>query len=550
MLNSALLQANPTDRVAPQASQRAPISLILVGLIIFANYVACFSRLGAIGLVGNDEPRYASIARTMSESGDWITPRLNGSPWFEKPVLYYWAAALSFRVFGESDYAARLPSGIAALIATLAIAWAARRFYSIAEAVVVLLLMPTSVAIVGFARGAGPDMLFAASLTVAMAFSAVIVSEVQNDWKSCFAFGVALGVATLAKGPAALILAAGAIALWAVLTKEWSRAFRATHPAGVFAFLIVAAPWYALCASRNPDFIRTFFLLHNIQRFTTPVFHHIRPLWYFVPVLIAGLIPWFALIIPAARGARLAVKNQSWSSRPGLYFNCWAAFTILFFSLSKSKLPGYVLPAIPPLLLLFANAAVLLIKRRDSALARWTGVAIGLTWLAAGIGVSIWHSRLPANSPFHEIGVRGWLVELFVAAIIIIALAFVRRITAALLANAIAFALLLEAANLALLPLIDPLVSARSAAREAISAGYAREAMHTYELRESWRFGLEHYLNHSLGEFTPSIKTQFGDAAASLVFTSQTGCAELLAKNFTCKPIQTISPDALLAEVH
>ena len=499
--------------------------------------------------MGNDEPRYASIARTMSESGDWITPRLNGSPWFEKPVLYYWAAAFSFRVFGESDYAARLPSGIAALIATLAIAWAAKRFYSIAEAVVVLLLMPTSVAIVGFARGAGPDMLFAASLTVAMALSAVLVSEVQNDWRFCGAFGAALGVAALAKGPAALILGGGGIALWAVLTKEWRRAFRAAHPAGVASFLIVAVPWYALCASRNPDFIRTFFLLHNIQRFTTPVFHHVRPFWYFVPVLIAGLIPWAALIFPAARGARPAVKNQSWTSRPGLYFGCWAAFTIVFFSVSESKLPGYVLPAIPPLLLLFANAAVLLIKHREGALARWTCVAIGLTWLSAGIAVAIWHLRLPANSPLREISVRGWLIEIFAAAIIISALAVARRITAALLANAIAFALLLEAANLALLPQIDPLVSARSAARLAIAAGYASTAIRTYELREPWKFGLEHYFHHSLDEFAPSNKGQSGDGTASLVLTSQSGCAHLLAKNFTCKPIQTVSPEAWLAEV-
>lgn len=535
--------------MAPPTSQRAPISLILIGLIIFANYVACFSRLGALGLVGNDEARYASIARTMSESGDWITPRLNGSPWFEKPVLYYWAAALSFRVFGESDYAARLPSGIGALLATLAIAWAARRFYSVAEAVVVLLLMPTSVAVVGFARGAGPDMLFAASLTLSMVFSAAIVSEVQNDWRFCSAFGAALGVAALAKGPAALILAAGGIALWALLTKEWRRTFRTAHPAAIASFLIIAVPWYALCASRNPDFIRTFFLLHNIQRFATPIFHHVRPFWYFVPVLFAGLIPWTALVFPAARDARLAVKNQSWGSRPGLYFGCWAAFTIVFFSISKSKLPGYVLPAIPPLLLLFANAAVLLIKRRDGALARWTCFAIGITWLTAGIAVAIWHSRLPANSPFREIGVRGWMIGIFAAALIIGALALARRITAALLANAIAFALLLEAANIALLPLIDPLVSARSAARQAISAGYAAASIRSYELREPWKFGLEHYLNHPLTEIAPSTTVNSGDTSASLVFTSQSGCAQLLAKNFTCKPIQRVSPEAWLAEV-
>lgn len=549
LLHSARLNAADTARPPLLTTDRSPVSIYLIGLIVFVNYVACFSRLGAVGLVGNDEPRYSSIARTMSETGDWVTPRLNGSPWFEKPVLYYWTAAVSFRLLGESDYAARLPSGIAALMAILAVAWAAKRFYGIAAAVVSLLVMPTTVAVVGFARGAGPDMLFASALAVSMAVSAEIVSNVQNDWRLCTAFGVALGLAALAKGPAAVVLAGGAMALWALFAREWRRALRTAHPTAVAAFAVVAVPWYALCALRNPEFLRTFFLLHNFERFTTPVFHHVRPFWYFVPVLVLGLVPWLGLIAQAVRDANSTRAQRMWSSRPGFYFASWAAFIFLFFSASQSKLPGYILPAVPAIVLLLAGAAVAVIQHRQTELSRWICIGLGITWLLIAIGVAAWRSRLRGDSPFVDLPVRGWLVILAMTGLLIVAIAAARRITAALLANAICFALIFEAANLALLPAIDPLISAREAANEAVASGQASAARDSYELREPWKFGLEHYLKHTLVEFSPSTRMKSDDVSPTLLFTPRSGCAQIASQGLRCEPVQQVSPEAWLVKV-
>lgn len=516
---------------------------------MFVNFVAFFSRLGQIGLVGNDEPRYASIAESMSESDDWVTPRLNGSPWFEKPILYYWTAAISFKLFGETDYAARLPSGIAGLIAAIAIAWAAKRFYGIAAAVFALLIMPMTVAVVGFARGAGPDMLFASALAVSMVLSAEIVSRVRNDWKLCAAFGAAVGLACLAKGPAAIVLAGGAIASWALLARERKRASRVLHPFAIAACAVVAVPWYALCASRNPKFLRTFFLLHNVERFALPVFHHTRPFWYFVPVILLGVIPWLALTAQIIRDARTAFASRVSGSRPGMYFTCWAGFVILFFSISKSKLPGYVLPAIPAIVMLFAGAAVTLIQRRGSELSRWTGIGFGLTWLIIAITVAAWHAQLPDNSPFRSVPIRGWLILLAAAGLLIVALGSARRITAALVANAVCFALIFEAVNIALLPTLDPLLSARETANEARAAGLGPSVTHSFDLREPWRLGLEHYLRRQLKDFSPATRFRSDDVEPVLLFTPRSGCAQLITSGLKCRAVQQVSPEAWLVRV-
>src|SRR5579871_236547 len=155
----------------PKPVGRCLISRIGWAVLIVATlYVCYFSHLGAIGFVGPDEPRYAWIARAMTETGDWVTPRLYGQPWFEKPPLYYWGAAASFKMFGVSEAAARLPSAISALLATLALAWLAWRLYGPETGRWLLLLLPTSVGMIGFSHAAATDMPFSGLLTIAMVF--------------------------------------------------------------------------------------------------------------------------------------------------------------------------------------------------------------------------------------------------------------------------------------------------------------------------------------------------------------------------------------------
>jgi 4-amino-4-deoxy-L-arabinose transferase-like glycosyltransferase len=379
-----------TETTAPIAGDPRTSTAARIGwavLILATLYVCYFSHLGAIGFVGPDEPRYAWIARDMAETGDWVTPRLYGKPWFEKPPLFYWGAALSFKLFGVSEAAARLPSAISALLATLALAWLALRLYGEETGRWLLLLLPTTVGMIGFSHAAATDMPFSAMLTIAMVCAAVLLGLTRNEnsavipqtsWLALILFGFFLGLAVLAKGPAAIILSGGAVFFWALFTKRWRAAFRLFHPAALASFCLTALPWYILCARRNPDFFRIFIIAHNFKRFLTPEFQHIQPFWYYAPVILLALVPWVAILLKIADDGKRLWQENRWKSSPSLFFVCWAVFTVVFFSLSKSKLPGYVLPAIPPLALLVARGVYLRVERALPG-GQWIAVTTGIT---------------------------------------------------------------------------------------------------------------------------------------------------------------------------
>ncbi len=521
-----------------------------MAVILFTSCVGYFSHLGTLGLTGPDEPRYASIARNMAETSDWVTPRLNGQPWFEKPALYYWAAAASFRVFGENDYAARLPSGLAGMLAGLAMAWAAWRFFSAATTVLVLLLMPTTLGIVAFSRAATPDMLFAGTLAAAMALGAELIVAEKSRELHRLGFGIFLGLATLAKGPAAIVLAGGAIVLWMLLTREWKRALRVAHPVSVAAFLVTAAPWYAACAARNPDFLRTFFWLHNFERFLTPVFRHVQPWWFFLPIVLLAVLPWTALMGSAGKDAGEAVRRGDWADRPGLYFGCWVAFTLVFFSISKSKLPSYILPAVAPLMLILANTAARMIRRRDGV-ARVVCVGLGATWLALIVGAGIWTARLPAGTTLSDPAWwRPWLLVGAAGGVAIIALASTRRVAGALLLHALLLAGMLEAANWEILPRLSVLLSPRATAHVAIASGLPALPIEAYRLQRGWQYGLEYYLRRTLPEWRADEGPEKSNTAKlDYVFTTSEGCEEIAHSGRVCEAVEKTSPQAWLVQV-
>jgi len=333
-------------------------------LIAATLYVCYFSHLGSIGFVGPDEPRYAWIARDMTETGDWVTPRLYGKPWFEKPPLFYWGAAVCFKLFGVSEAAARLPSAISALLATLAMAWLALRLYGAETARWLLLLLPTTVGMIGFSHAAATDMPFSAMLTIAMVCAAVVLGLTRNEntpilqrtpWLALLLFGFFLGLAVLAKGPAAIILSGGTVFFWALFTKRWRDAFRLFHPAAIASFCLTALPWYILCARRHPDFFRIFIIEHNFKRYLTPEFQHIQPFWFYVPVLLIAVLPWIGVfLVSVVKGIVSSWPTRS-TAESTLLLICWAGFCVVFFSVSQSKLPGYILPAFPAIGLLMTR---------------------------------------------------------------------------------------------------------------------------------------------------------------------------------------------------
>jgi 4-amino-4-deoxy-L-arabinose transferase-like glycosyltransferase len=388
-----------TSNEIPASQPLSPAARILwIVLILSTLYLCYFHNLGVLGLVGSDEPRYAWIARDMQETGDWITPRLYGMPWFEKPPLYYWGAALSFKFFGASETTARLPSAISALLATLALAWLSLRLYGAETGRWLLLLLPTTVGMIGFSHAAATDMPFAAMLTIAMVFAAQLLNLVppvtvqpQGDRISTsslrsltsltsstsfnsFFFGSFLGLAALAKGPAAIILSGGAVLLWAVFTNRWRDAFRCLHPVAIATFCLTALPWYILCARRNPDFFRIFVIEHNFSRFLTPQFQHIQPFWFYFPILLIAVLPWtLSLLWSAFYGITHRLRTSQVSPITILLLS-WSGFCLLFFTISKSKLPGYILPAVPAIGLLLARSVTSLMPQQEKTL-RWLLVA-------------------------------------------------------------------------------------------------------------------------------------------------------------------------------
>ena len=341
-------------------------ALIVWGLLICATlYVCYFSHLGVLGFLGPDEPRYAWIARDMMEAHDWTTPRLYGKPWFEKPPLFYWGAALAFKWFGISEATSRLPSAISALLATLAVAWLAVRFYGHETARWAMLLLPTTAGMIGFSHAAATDMPFASMFTMAMVCAAATLGLTQNEntpilphtpWLALILFGFFLGAAVLAKGPAAIILCGGAVLFWALLTNRRKDALWLLHPVAIASFCVTALPWYVRCARRNPDFLRVFIIEHNFKRYLTPEFQHIQPFWFYLPVVLIALLPWTALFLwSGVHGVTRVVRTHT-AQQSKWFLTSWAGFCLLFFSISRSKLPGYILPAIPALVLIFAHS--------------------------------------------------------------------------------------------------------------------------------------------------------------------------------------------------
>ena len=362
-----------------------------------------------LGLVGADEPRYAQIAREMLELhsqdchqlharvlpsslrperlkasyecllGGTITPILYGKPWLEKPALYYWRAMSFFKEFGVSDWSARLPS-VSSAAALIVLAFLHLRRFRPGGHLDAALIMVSAAGIVAFARGASTDMQLAAPFCIGMLGWYAWYETGKKFWLfDLYFFGA---FATLAKGPVAPFLALAIIMLFLGLRREWSALRRTIWMPGVLLYLAMVLPWYIAVQKRNPGFFREFFFQHNIERYTTNLYQHHQPVYYYLVVLILGLMPWTALSFRALVDA-VQISVAEWKVRhnPTRYVGhvragdafpeflvLWTAFPIVFFSFSGSKLPGYILPSVPPLAILTGDY---LYRVRRQGLPEW-----------------------------------------------------------------------------------------------------------------------------------------------------------------------------------
>jgi 4-amino-4-deoxy-L-arabinose transferase-like glycosyltransferase len=324
-------------------------ALLLAGFCAFL----FFYGLGQFGLIGADEPRYAQVAREMLERHDWITPMLGGQPWLEKPPLYYWQAMLVYSLFGVSDWAARVPSALDATLMVVVIYFFLRRFRRGIE-LDAALITGSCAGVIGYARAASMDMALASAFTIGMLVWWAWRETAKRTYLVLFYTFLALG--TLAKGPVAPFLAAVVILFYAAMARELRLAVKTLWLPGILIFGAIALPWYVAVQVRNPQFFREFILEHNLARFSTNLYHHIEPFWYYIPVVLLALIPWTVFVAAAfvqslrtwrAERKSVAVDDTDLDFQFSIFACCWLIAPILFFSVSQSKLPGYILPAIP-----------------------------------------------------------------------------------------------------------------------------------------------------------------------------------------------------------
>jgi len=368
----------------------AEASVFLIFTVFFLLYgvVPVFGGAG-MGLLGADEPRYAQIAHEMlvrfdsahtlkERLGACVTPYLYGRPWLEKPALYYWRAMFLFQDFGVHDWSARLPSTTFAFIMVGLIYVHMRRFRPGGHLDAALITVACA-GIIGFARGASTDMQMAAPLAIGLLGWYAWYETDSKFWLYDIYFFT--GLATLAKGPVAPFLAALILAAFAFLRREWKILIRTLWWPGIVLYFAMVLPWFIAVQHQNPTFFREFFFEHNLQRFATDRYQHEQPFWYYLVVVLLAVMPWTVVAVKAlvdgiqtsAAEWRLRyTRNLKPVNRPGDAFPeflvLWALIPIVFFSFSQSKLPGYILPSIPPIAILTGDY---LFRRRQPGLNRW-----------------------------------------------------------------------------------------------------------------------------------------------------------------------------------
>jgi 4-amino-4-deoxy-L-arabinose transferase-like glycosyltransferase len=431
-------------------------------------------RLGAVPLLGPDEPRYARVAVEMRRSGDAVTPTLQGQPWLEKPPLYYWLAGTAFSLLGETEAAARLPSVAAGLLFVGVTALVGARLYGGAAGLHSGFALGTSVLPFAYARAAAMDMLLAATVTAAIGLVGLRLLGIAGRF-AVPAAGVAMGLALLAKGPLGVLLPALVAGAYVVATREWGLLRRLVSPVGLLLLLLVAAPWYLLVyRAQGQAFVDIFLLNHNVQRFTSTIHHHPGPWHYYVGIALLGLFPWSGLLVPGFAGLRPR------GSRADLYVLLWLALPFVFFSAAASKLPGYILPCLPPLALLIGRAA------RDLTTVGAPGGRHAVALLTAALAIPV------GVAPFvlRRLGEPGWATTLPLAAwTLLSAIAFAARIGT----DAAGALRLLRVAAAGILLLMGlaapPILSRRESGRDLFLFTEGREVLAWGATRTAWMSG-------------------------------------------------------------
>jgi 4-amino-4-deoxy-L-arabinose transferase-like glycosyltransferase len=491
-----------------------------------------------LGLVGADEPRYAQIAHEMLVRFDsahtvkerlsaCVTPYLYGRPWLEKPALYYWRAMFLFQDFGVHDWSARLPSTTFAFIMVGLIYLHMRRFRPGGHLDAALITVACA-GIMGFARGASTDMQMAAPLAIGLLGWYAWYETGSKFWLYDIYFFT--GLATLAKGPVAPFLAIVIIVAFAFLRKEWHILYRSLWWPGIALYFAMVLPWFIAVQHQNPTFFREFFLEHNLERFATDRYQHNQPFWYYLIVMVLALMPWTVIAVRAfIDGIQTSVAEwrlrhsragKPLPTRPGDAFPeflvIWALIPVVFFSFSQSKLPGYILPAIPPITILTGDY---LFRRRQPGLNHWILLGHALLCGATTMIVLLlpWFVAHGAQIPPGHAATAALLAAIGATLLILVVtrgfgVAKLRPATCWILVVLLLFLYGVGPffgvpqihSTKRVIQLLDRTYSARPIAAQLAGLVPANETVAVFRVRRDVEFGLSFYRNHEVANYDES----------------------------------------------
>ncbi len=339
----------------PPAGGSDALSKWLFGGLSLGWLVLWFAGLGSRPLGEPDEGRYAEVAREMFASGNWLTPKLDGFNFFDKPALQYWATSIFYTLFGVHEWTARLWVALTGMLAIAVAGWAAKRLYGVRTGWTTVLVLGSGLLFMAGGHINTIDMGVAAFLGVGICLFLVSQFDPSAEplrtrlnllgWAS-------LALAVLSKGLIGVVLPAAALFVFMLWERDWSILRRMTMGWGLLLLLVITAPWFVAISLRHPDFFDYFFIREHFSRFLTSVDGRDQPWWFFPVIVVLGLFPW-TVFLPINRSSWRSVHDGASASR---FLLCWVGVVVVFFSVSHSKLPFYILPVFPAVAILLAKS--------------------------------------------------------------------------------------------------------------------------------------------------------------------------------------------------
>lgn len=387
--------------------------------LVAVTLLVSFFGLGSFTLFDVDEAVFSEATKEMVASGDWITPTYNGENRYDKPILFYWLMGASYKVFGVNEFGARFPSALSGLLLVVALFFFVRHFCDVERAFYSALTLPLSLYFLVYSHAAVTDMTL--TLFTSLALFSFFLSLQPREGARKYLYGLYLfsAFAFLTKGLIGILFPFGIAVVYLLFAEGAWGVKRVFSAAGMLLFVAVSAPWYVAQLQINGnEFVQQFFIKHHFRRYTGVISGHRGPLYYYLPALIIGLMPWISFLPGGIRAALRYRKKPSQkddadakggdrSPDPGLFALVWFAFVFIFFSLSTTKLPNYILPAVP--------AACILVSGGMAEKGKWSKYAnAGVVAIMVAIGIAF----LLSEKYIARFGITdtGWILPASLAA--------------------------------------------------------------------------------------------------------------------------------------